>query len=89
MGSIPFHSIGSTHEINSRITHHQQGLSTSSRSDDPRPLLVVQLAMTQVERHKLLKQRNDLDSAPVSWLQNGPNTLTLWLRDVTDTLSPP
>ena len=30
--------------------------------------------MTQVERHKLLKQRNDLDSAPVSWLQNGPNT---------------
>ncbi|KAH9032356.1 hypothetical protein EDB83DRAFT_2525531 [Lactarius deliciosus] len=50
--------LGSIHEINSSITHHQQLLATSSRS---RLLSVPHLGLIRIKRYKLSDQREDLD----------------------------
>jgi CHAT domain-containing protein len=79
---VPFYT-GSIHGIDSRITYYQQQLSTSSRSDPRHPKFLCLLAFTQLDRHTLSKQREDLDSAivhltestllpPLSWRHNPP-----------------
>jgi hypothetical protein len=70
-------------QIDSYITYYQQRLSTSSRFDRLRLVLLSALGSEQLERFELLNQREDIDGAivhltesilllPLSWLKHGP-----------------
>ena len=75
----------SIHEINSSIAQLQHDLAVLSRSNPHRPLKLLILALTRLDRHIQSTQKEDLDKAilhltesilllPLSWLELGPHS---------------